>query len=199
MWASGKTIQAGCAFVLAREKASPVLVTALSLLGKPTGFPRPLTPREVAQEIDAVVLRGFTGGTEVARAGRSLLEVGHPVTIEGDASRDIALFELTREASGVLTALTLATDTPRENAPVWILGQERMAGAVRAVDVLALTLYLPKSVKLTPYLGAPIVNEAGEVVGMVFGGIETETGFRVLANPATAIAAHLNLLPASAV
>jgi hypothetical protein len=173
-----------------------VVVTALHLLGPDGGLPAPADPAAINALVREVQLFPMSGGKPVARARKSLLKSGRPLSEDGGAGRDLLAFQL--EPRATINALPLAETDARPLQWVWVVGdradaqapaQRLWAARVIAVDETAGVLRFRGVVPLRAFSGAPIINEEIKVVGLLLGGDERQ-GIGIF-NPAGAMRAHL--------
>lgn len=170
----GKEFWAGTAFV-ARDKkdAPPVILTALHLFGPDGGLPKPIPSARLGAEVVDVRLSAIEFLDIKAVGGASLISNGKPYTEKLDVSGDVAAFAL---KEGTPDVLLLAEADPKKGAAVWILGDEfegkppRMRlwpGKVDEAMPQGIEIVLADKVNLRGFSGAPVVDAAGGVVGMV--------------------------------
>ena len=167
-------ISAGFAFIF-EEAGQRYVATAFHVFGPPGGMRVPLSAREIPDEVKA--LAGLCLGdskTVVVAQPSLLIEDARAVDAKGGEA-DLTLFRM--PDARAKAALTLAAAPPKIGAPVWIL--------TRLFDRPEARLYPAKVIESTPKLlryrfedgslnlracsGAPLVDEAGAVVGMHLG------------------------------
>lgn len=169
----GGDVVAGTAFV-ARVSAGgkPLLLTAHHLFGEMGGLDREYTWQELPAFVTGVTATPVGSGAPV-RAGAALPITGAIAFTQQHMGSDVAAFPVTGHENEPV--LTFATTPPAEGAEVFLIaklegapvGKLRYRGVVRVVEggTIAFTLD-DKGLKLRGSSGAPIVNAAGQVVGM---------------------------------
>jgi len=176
----------------------PVLVTAL---GHFTSGPLPVPADRVGQAMKNVLVFDAMTGKRIAKGG-TLLPVESAEATLADTTGD--LLAMSAENATKLGTLELAADPPKNGEKIWLLqlpkgstsaGAGRrpsppvlLPGTVRSARDTRLT-YLLDERKGYPQLGgAPLLNQAGQVVGIHVAAAEHAAGYDIgMANPATAI------------
>jgi hypothetical protein len=198
----GNRYPAGTAFVVAFEGHTLVL-TAHHLLGPPGGMPKIVTAADVPSTILGVALKDAWTGTRLGRAARPLL-IADAKPMTEDPAADIAVFRAEARNSLDIGARTTASlkparfaDTaPKVGDAVWLAAalvsgdKDKRLHPAKVVQVEANGVYVKyeeTALDLTGTAGAPLVNAAGDVVGMALGGGVMDGELIGLANPLPAI------------
>lgn len=168
----------GTAFVIRpSEAAQPYLVTALQLLGPSTGLTEAVTPGQVRDSVNQVVV------SEAFGASDSTVQVDIPLELDlaqGDAAYWNEAGLLLIPAGGAakkLKPLVIASSAPSLGDPVWLAtavyggapaSQFTHRATVTGVSETGAVEYAFENVELSlqAATGAPLLNAAGEVVGM---------------------------------
>lgn len=191
----GDTLKVGTAFAARLEDGRAYLVTAHHLLGEAGGLEEDLAPDEVAPALEKVEFFDLPGASLRYAAGsytRLSPALGHDLD---DSRDDVAVFALGDSAKAGET-LALSTTPLVPGAAVWIAGKSAAGkgatldlypATVLSADEKQLLIRPEPAVQLRALSGAPIVNGAGEAVGMLL----ASSGDIVICNPATSIAARL--------
>ena len=181
-------IQAGTAFVVEiGDRRSPVLVSALHLLGPDGGLPKKIKPANIDRELQSIELFGLFDDELVAAVSPRTLEMRESAPL-GEASKygDVMAFELDRDVQ--VGKLKLANSMPEVNEPVWMAGQildgapmtkKLHVGQFLGIDYEGdfVVQFANRQLELQATSGAPILNAAGEVVAINLGGW-SEDGYK---------------------
>jgi len=162
---NGRAVTAGTGFVVKDTAGKLYFLTAAHVME--TSEWRRVNSVSVATMGGEVVCTLQPGG---------LKHVGAPFDKAG-AQADLVIWEAPMEKP---TVLPIATEDPRRNEWVWVIGQEmkgRGAGRlyrckVTGTETGGILLEQNERFELRGFSGAPIVNEKGQVVGAVLGGNE---------------------------
>ncbi len=195
----GRVVEAGTAFGAMMDGGEPVLLSALHLLGEAGGLDKQIPAEQIPDAVTGVTLFNMDRSRQIGVAGKGLLREGFPMgegPTESDCRGDIVAFQLPPH-SGVGVA-PLAKTNPSFLARVWVVGKEfSKAGA--SAELFPGIVWIPTHknvvvmmkvpVNLSGFSGAPVVNEQGEVVGMVIGGGDSGQGGMPVAllNPVAAM------------
>lgn len=130
------------------------------------------------------------GGHEVGKAGRCLLQ--NPPG--GGYTSDLLVYELT----GASGTYSLSSTLPRVGSKVWIVSSEKVSGVVTDATPEAVIVKLDRTLTALHSSGSPVVDDRGNVVGMLVGTGEGRTV--ISCNPAVAILSKLDprAVPATA-
>ncbi len=166
-------MEAGTAFVAKVSPGGPtLLITAHHLFGEMGGLDREYTWSELPAFVTGVTGKPVEKGAPV-RAGAALLLKGAIAFTQTHMGGDVAAFPVTDPAN--VPALTFAAKLPAPGTEVFLIAKLdgapadklRYRGVVEAVEDGAIGVALDdKGLALRGSSGAPIVNAAGEVVGI---------------------------------
>ncbi len=189
---------AGTGFVIRTKAPGLFFITANHLFGPDAGLKEQMTPDEIVHTVKDVVGLSMQDPREVLWFP-DFIEIGDADSVESQAfSKDLAVFH--RADVPDLKALSLATELPKKSDHIWVFARQRgedeptlLAATVDEADDSKLTYFFERSdFRLPGTSGAPVLNEAGQVVGMNLAGGATSDGkFKGWANPVTAIQAEI--------
>lgn len=198
-------VNAGSAFAVKRGERT-VLVTALHLLGPAGGLKAQVETARLAEVVQSISVRGaFTGeGKPPVAVATKILAVPGAHPMGDDAAGDILVFELAQKTgldrlqvrdTPKLAPGALAAAAPSVGDAVWLVAKVRggddRAHPAKVVQIDDKWLFYEihqADLDLAGTNGAPIVNAAGEVVGIQLGGGVMEDGKLVgAANPWAAV------------
>lgn len=193
-------LEAGTGFVVSLPgRPTPVGVTALHLFGPAGGLAREVTSAELPAFVRAVTPADLGGKDDLVPGGRMLLlrRASHP-TPSDDFSGDLAAFELPAEYAPY--ALRIAPQLPKAEERVWLIARlsslsdtERLHAA-KVVSASATALWYAfddAEIALRGTSGAPVVNAAGEVVGVNLGAARKNGRRLAYANPGPSVLGQL--------
>jgi hypothetical protein len=126
------------------------------------------------RQVRGVDLQTMTGSPVAKVQGRPQ-HIGKPFDV-ADASADLVVWPL--ESGAKVAPLKLATEDPKKNEWVWVVGQEPGRSGpqkmfrckVTGTDSGGLTLKQHDRFEMRGFSGGPVVNARGEVVGSLLGG-----------------------------
>ena len=190
----GQPLAAGTAFAAKWEgEARPILLTALHLFGPAGGLNFALAGEQLPGAVASVTLRDLATDAEIGRGGSAILLRGcYP--LGRDAAGDVAAFWLTPDVR--LSPVPLARELPNSGHRVWLAGQtidapnapqQLFAATVSEANQTRLVYVFDRRIELQATSGAPVVNAAGELVGIHLGGGEQLGKSMGIANPVTSI------------
>lgn len=170
-------LQAGTSFALALEGLPALLVTCQHLFGPAGGLSKDVPPQFMSRFVTAASVKGALGEAVEARAGAAVFI---PQADAGDPARDLAAFPLQGDAARPLAAGAAAKGERvylaarlRQGAPpgTWLFAAEHWG---EDEDGTAQVRFEDPAIHMPGTSGAPVVNEAGQLVGMVvrFGAME---------------------------
>jgi len=169
----GGDLEAGTAFVARLAPGGPpFLFTAHHLFGALGGLDREYTWQELPAFVIGVAAVPVEKGVPL-RGGAALPINGAIAFTQEHMGGDVAVFAVTDPLDA--PALTFAATPPAEGAEVWLIAKLdgaaadklRYRGVVKVVDGGAIAFaFDDKGLALRASSGAPIVNKAGEVVGI---------------------------------
>lgn len=170
----GGALDAGTGFVIDLPgKTGPYLLSALHLFGPNGGMAADVPWNAMPARAKLGQCKAFVDGA-AWKGGAALPVPAAPLT-----TRDVAAFPLDPASLGKAPHLKFAAAPPKPGEPVWLVAQ--VIGAPRALllhratvlpgepDLLSFR-YDDPTVEIRATSGAPIVNAAGEVVGLNLGG-----------------------------
>lgn len=202
-------LSAGTAFVLASPGKGrlALLVTAHHLFGPAGGMERQLSWKELPSSVAGAQCLPLASGASAIKAGRALaVRNAHSDPDSGNGfPRDMAMLPL---AAMPKRALTLSASEPKPGDTVWLVASVQPANGrqghqaflhkalvTQADRTMIRFLYDNSSLQLRATSGAPIINSAGEVVGINYGGGQSSSGMVGLAVGRGVIAEGLAGLP----
>ncbi|MEZ6187386.1 MAG: hypothetical protein R3F62_20540 [Planctomycetota bacterium] len=168
-------IEAGTAFVVRVPGLERnVLLTALHLLGPDGGMSRAVPAAEVSAEVEAVSLTDAFTGYGAFEAEEAIL-IPSASLASNSTPGDVLAFWVAR---GEGSPLTLAPEAARVGQRVWLSaklvdGSDTQLHPARVVELAPGTFYyeyLGRGPELQATSGAPVLDGAGEVVGINLGG-----------------------------
>lgn len=203
-------VNAGSAFALAHN-GKTVLVTALHLLGPAGGLKAQVEPGKLGSVVQSVAVRGaFTGqGKPPVSTAKDVVAIAGAHPMGDDAAGDILVLA-PEEKTGLdrleigdkpkLAPGSLASAAPKVGDPVWLAaaatnaeGRAHVGKVVEINDKWLFYEIAQSDLSLAGTNGAPILNAAGEVVGIQLGGGVMDDGKLVgAANPWSAVHAKLS-------
>lgn len=182
----GKEYPAGSAFVVDFNSLR-VVVTAHSLFGPLGGMPIQLGPEEIPQQLKEVRLMEAYSREKLGKTSTAAVVPGaHPMA--KDAAGDVAVLRFSSEIVDMISTSSratfqgrpLAAADPKVGDPVWLAASlvdgpgkdaRTHAGHVGMMDGSWLFFdYDEQGLNLAGTVGAPILNAAGEIVGVNIGG-----------------------------
>jgi hypothetical protein len=195
----GHRYDAGSAFVV-DAGGTQLLVSALHLLGPSGGMPAQLTADQVPAALQEIDLHDAWTGGELAPTGPALLVAGaHPMEKEGAGDLLLARLPIGFMSGRQIArhALPLASANPKVGDAVWgavpvVDGPEKGARLHAATVVQAdahwlIFAYAEPGLKLTATSGAPVLDAAGNVVGVNLGGGSDKGQLYGSANPVDSV------------
>lgn len=189
----------GNAFVLRSDDALLAL-TALHLFGPRMGHPDQLTSADLPERIDRIVFP-HDAVLEPWEASDAIVLPSAEVS-EQMGTGDLAAFELIDAPGTALEALEPSSEALQEEQRVWLVapgqheadpGRRLHAAQIRSVaDDDLIEFRFEEPIQLAGISGAPLLDEAGRVVGMSIGGGMAGPQHVGLAIPVAMIEAHLD-------
>jgi hypothetical protein len=189
------TFGAGTAF-LARDSSlpAPVVLTAHHLFGEAGGLDHQVAAEDLPKFCRDVQLADVDG-KPTGRASHALFLAGaHPLT-EDDFAHDLAAFRAPSLPPAL--ALPLATRMPARGERVWLFARLyggapptqllHAATVVESTPTSLIYLFDTRTLGLRATSGAPMLNAAGEVVGVNLGAAASPESLVGLANPVTSV------------
>ncbi len=197
---------AGIAFPL-RVDDRIVVVTAFDLFGPNGGLAEQVPAAKLSEVVKGVDLRDAFTSRPVTKLGPPL-PLADAEPMGQTAAHDIAVFpaaapdEMAAIAGQpVLRPAKLAAADPAVGDPIWVVAPQvgAAADAPRAIPATVAAVedgwlfytFAADHVDLTGTAGAPVVDAAGDVVGMQLGGGVLDGKMIGSANPRVAIAEHV--------
>ena len=182
------SLTAGTGFVI-RSGNEFIFITAHHLFGPAAGLERDLTPAEAKEFASALAASSMQQHELLLTSAEMLLIPSAKACDEKDAGHDIAAFRL-KSYRG--PSLIVSGTAPKLGDKVYLLarprGEEKLrliAGEIRRFSTDEMEYFYSESgFNFAGTSGAPVLNEAGEVVGMNLGGGEFKGRPFGFANPA---------------
>jgi len=183
------SLTAGTGFVT-RIDGGAVFLTAHHLFGPAAGLERDLSPVEAKKFVVALAASSMDRASLVLVSSEMVLIASAKAFDQRDASRDVASFSLLSYSG---PTLPMASASPKPGEKVYLLarprGEERLrliSATVSRVAANALEYFYDTSgVNFAGTSGAPILNEAGEVVAINLGGGDIKGRAFGFGNPST--------------
>jgi len=191
---------AGTAFVVRIEGQSGLfLITANHLFGPDAGLKDQMKPDDIAKEVKGVA------ALSMQEPGKALwfpgfIKIADASSIEADAcAKDMAVFKAPDLPA--LQVLELAQEMPKKGDKVWVFARQRgddnpalLAATVVDADADKLTyIFDGADFRLPGTSGAPVLNNAGKVVGMNLGGGQAANKqYKGWANPVSSMRSELS-------
>ncbi|MEZ0299399.1 MAG: serine protease [Candidatus Methylacidiphilales bacterium] len=176
----GESSAGTASIVQGPDGKSTYIITARHLLGPSGGFKSEVAAADVPATVQSIVLTTFDGGTE---RKFNIKGIAVPVTgPESSVASDLALF-LLPNVSPPNYAATLAAKEPSVGDRVWVIarvrggvpeGQVVHPGRITAVETIGSARILEmqydnNNIVANGASGSPVLNAAGEVVGICTG------------------------------
>lgn len=187
-------ITAGKIFCAELKNGKKVLVSALHLIGPAGGNAKQFTAAECAREIRGVRIKDGFNGESIGTGGEQLLKGGDiKETNSNDYRGDLLAFSV--GAGNRLVPVKLSGKLPRLNSRAFIIScredgkQALFEGSITESTNKYIALKLRQKTYLPKTSGAPVVDSAGMLVGMVYGTNDSTTYFL---NPGASIYLRLN-------
>jgi Trypsin-like peptidase domain len=181
------SLTAGTGFV-AKLQGRYLFFTAHHLFGPAAGLERDLSPAEAIEFAAALAATSMHDPKQVILSTRMLLIASAKAFNDKDAGSDVASFELPNYQGA---ALDMALKNPVIGDRVFLLGRPRgeetlrmiPAKVVRSSPAMLDYEFEVAGINLAGTSGAPILNEAGDVVGINVGGVSIRGKQMGFANP----------------
>lgn len=182
------SVPPGTGFVIRpAESEQPYLVTALQLLGPDSGLTAEIAPGQIRETVSQVVV------SEAFGASDSTVKVEIPLELDlahgdTDSWKEIGLLLIpTGDGAKKFKPLPIASSPPALGDPVWLAtavyggapaSQHTHRAKVTGVSEAGVVEYAFENAELSlqAAVGAPLLNAAGEVVGMHRSGRADGTG-----------------------
>jgi len=193
-----ETCLAGRMFAVKLRNGKSVLVTPLHLLGPSTGFDQQFTVADCKKSIASVNIRNLTYTKKIGTTGALLLNTGDLSQLSAkDLTGDLLAFA--RGPKEVLNPIKMVASLPVKGATVFVCTREQdnpgskllyFEGQTSSVGPKVIEIKLKKPLVSQALSGSPVVDEAGSLVGMVYG--KDDQGKTFFLNPGAAIYKRLN-------
>ncbi|OAI47457.1 hypothetical protein AYO44_09495 [Planctomycetaceae bacterium SCGC AG-212-F19] len=195
-----KSFAAGTAFVVKLEGfPRPVILSAIHLVGPAGGYTEDVPAAKLAQVVEKVTFTDQFTGKNAMWVTQGVLTIpdAAPLGKTGKAGDIMALWAPDKAA---LKPAPLAAKTPAKGETVWVA--TRAGGAPATQRLHRATVILEEEGKLYYFYdnpkfeiqgtsGAPVLNAAGEVVGINLGGGTSQGKVGGVANPVGVFREHL--------
>lgn len=188
----------GTAFLVqAPDKRGALLVTCHHLFGPATGRDEQMSGEQIRTEVRAAIGLSMQDTKTVIVADRYVAFKGARGQDGEGAEKDLAAFAV--KADQPPTTLEFAEDAPRIGQLVYMFARLRSEAAPRLLQATItqvepnwlLYTFKERTIDLAGTSGAPILNEAGKVIGMNVGGNDQNGEVIGAANPATRMKENL--------
>lgn len=179
---------AGTAFILENptKSAAKLLITAHHLFGPDGGVEPQISWSALPTAVSGVHCESLLQPSWQLKAGRPFAIKDAKSYAEDGPRKDLAAFAVTKAPQA---GLKLASTDPKINDIVWLVARARSGAAptqllhkarvVQSNPYELVYAYDNSALGLAGSSGAPVVNEAGEVVGVNFGGGKGDKGERL--------------------
>ncbi|HEX9060540.1 MAG TPA: serine protease [Clostridia bacterium] len=187
-----KTFEAGTAFAVELEDEKvPLVLTAYHLFGKDGGLPEKIPASNLPEVFEKVTFKDAYNDNPCGECDK-ILKIKDADT-NPNVNKDIVAIYFGEKLNA--KRLKLSSNLPRKGEIVWlasptILSLEprlHKATVKSASDKMLYFEYEEKDIVLQATSGAPIINSAGEVVGLNIGGGEQKGKKVGIANPCTSM------------
>ncbi|MEI7688462.1 MAG: trypsin-like peptidase domain-containing protein, partial [Planctomycetota bacterium] len=188
-----RDIGAGSAFAVKLDDIeNPVILSALHLLGPSGGLPVDVPGTKVPAEVKALTLVEMFDNDKDLTLKQPGIALPNTAPLGRDSQvGDVMAFWATKDA--LLSPARLAAETPKRNDLVWLAysaendpNQRTYRAKVSDVNAKSITYTFDSALRLPGTSGAPLLNAAGEVVGIHLGGRTTGNVTTGIANPVSA-------------
>lgn len=171
----------------------PLLLTAHHLFGPACGLERDFTWQEVPQIFVAVTGLSIADPTKAITSTRPMTIPGARGSDDQGYAHDLAAYRV--DLPSVRATLHLSETQPKEGDTVYLHGRQRgketldMLPAIVQVsnETELVYAFVAKDIALAGTSGAPVLNQAGEVVALNVGGGESQGSILGMGNPAKSI------------
>ena len=188
---------AGTAFAVKIDDDSvPIVLTALSILGTGSGFSRNAEPAELNSILKSITLGDAFGAFDGVIQAKEFIQIPDSA-FDGQASvaGDVVAIRLDQQAASRLGAFRLSKTLTKSGDKAWlsiaaIVGampsQKQHAATITGEDDRGNITYALENAKLSfeGALGAPLLNDEGEVVAIHLGGSLKDGNLTGYGNPA---------------
>ncbi len=178
----GQSHMAGKTFGINWFKGRKLLIAPYHLLGPAGGYTHYVLPRNLPQEVTAVNVMDLQRNQVLATTGHALTSWACPVEhSNGDLGGDLMAFELPARCN--FPVLTIAPPLLPVKTKVWVLTKadnssgssaDRYAGEVSSCYRTAMIVKMDQAVDAHGSSGSPVVNDKGQLVGMMVGTMDNE-------------------------
>lgn len=197
------TTTAGVAFVVDGVGPRPIVLTARHLLGPVGGLAQEIPPWKLKDALSNLILSpafGQVSDQDRVSLGQSVIPLATRDDPGAAQAGDVVAFWTPRTVAW-LKAFRLAAAPPAKGDRVWLLSplpsgtaQLHPATCYGFRDGEVGFKYDDRDLDLRGTSGAPILNGAGEVVGINIGSFKSDKGLRPLLGSATLVSKFLNPL-----
>ncbi len=205
------SLEAGTAFAV-EHQGQILALTAFHLFGPPGGLPTQISAAELPGYATGLTARDAWSGAEVGKSSGPALLLADAQPMGETAARDLAAFPMVRpdplqaiDVAGVsahkfLRPRALAAEAPAVGAKVYVAASLVTGNKPGTLEATVLEVnpdwiffeYATTELDLTATSGAPLLDEGGEVVGMVLGAGLFEGKLIGSASPGLAIKQRLS-------
>jgi hypothetical protein len=192
---AGKQAAGTASIIKLKGGTQSYIVSARHLLGPDGGFEKQTAAKDVPAFVKSIEIESFSGGTHHYNV-TGLLVPANQVDTDGEAIDDMAVYQ-NHDTTPQDRAVALADQLPDVGTPVWVVarvrggvpeGQIMQSGKVISNSTWIKIQFDNDGIIAAGASGAPVLNAAGEVIGVYSGHSDKDGHVRGFIIPAVLIA-----------